>query len=232
MSVYSEQQPLLSNTDDPEVGEVEHRISSPTTAREKLAQFLESPGLHILVLALIALDAVCVLVDLGYSFLSEGCSPPEGPDAPVWMNVLANISLAITTVFLVEIPLALWAFGFRYYIPFKGIPHAPLHLFDAVIIITTFTLEFILKGRERELVGLLIILRLWRLVKLVGGIAVGAGEVEEGVAKELEDTRRQLEGVTIALNKARDENRKLRSRITWLETGGSEGEEPSATEAD
>lgn len=53
--------------------------------------------------------------------------------------------------------------------PFSGPPHAPLHLFDAIIVVTTFVLEFVLKGRERELIGLLVILRLWRLVKLVGG---------------------------------------------------------------
>ena len=47
--------------------------------------------------------------------------------------------------------------------------HAGLHLFDSLIIVTTFVLEVILKGRERELAGLLIVLRLWRLVKLVGG---------------------------------------------------------------
>lgn len=104
-------------------------------------------------------------------------------------------------------------------------------------------LEFVLKGRERELIGLLVILRLWRLVKLVGGeasgslldiclltapeqgIAVGAGEVEEEMVEELEQTKRQLEGSVAALAKAREENRKLRARVVWLETGGSEGSE-------
>lgn len=109
--------------------------------------------------------------------------------------------------------------------------------------LTTFVLEFVLKGRERELIGLLVILRLWRLVKLVGGeasgsfldirlltapeqgIAVGAGEVEEEMVEELEQTKRQLEGSVAALAKAREENRKLRARVVWLETGGSEGSE-------
>lgn len=50
-------------------------------------------------------------------------------------------------------------------------PHAVLHVFDAAIIITTFVLEIVLKGKERELGSLLIILRLWRLIKLVGGRA-------------------------------------------------------------
>ena len=45
-----------------------------------------------------------------------------------------------------------------------------MHFFDAVVIITTFVLEVVLRGRERELAGLLIVLRLWRLVKLVQGM--------------------------------------------------------------
>lgn len=57
------------------------------------------------------------------------------------------------------------------------------------------------------------------------GIAIGAGEVEEQVLEELEQTKRQLEGSTAALAKAREENRKLRARVVWLETGGSEGSE-------
>lgn len=55
------------------------------------------------------------------------------------------------------------------------------------------------------------------------GVVVGAGEVEEEVLKELEETKRRLEGTTAALAKAREENRKLRARVLWLETGGSEG---------
>jgi hypothetical protein len=108
-----------------------------------------------------------VLADLGYTVLSDECTPSDV--GPTWLEVLANISTAITTLFLIEIPITLWTFGVRFYIPFSGVPHAALHLFDAVIIITTFILEFVLKGRQRELAGLLITLRLWRLVKLVGG---------------------------------------------------------------
>lgn len=109
-----------------------------------------------------------MLADLTYTFLSSGCTP-EGPEAPQWLEILAHISLVITTLFLIEIPLTLWAFGVEFYNPLGKVTHARLHLFDALIIVTTFVLEVVLKGRERELAGLLIILRLWRLIKLVGG---------------------------------------------------------------
>jgi hypothetical protein len=172
---------------------------------------------------------------------------PEGPDAPLWLEVLAHISLVITTLFLVEIPLALWAFGLRYYNPFGEVPHAILHAFDAAIIMTTFVLEVILKGKERELASLLIILRLWRLIKLVGGenshlhrvwaanspirqgIAVGAGELGEADAKELASIRRVLEKAEADLYAARNENEELRKRVTSLEQSSLTEEIPHRT---
>ncbi|KAJ3476502.1 hypothetical protein NLI96_g11112 [Meripilus lineatus] len=170
----------------------------------------------------VVIDTACVLADLAYTVLSDTCTPVEGPEAPIWLNVLSHISLVITSLFLVEIPLSLWALGTKFYNPFGGeVPHAALHLFDAFVILTTFILEVVLRGRERELVSLLIILRLWRLVKLVGGIAVGAGEVEEENAKALMETRQELEETTRQLTFARDEVQQLRARITWLESEGA-----------
>ncbi|KAG6878689.1 hypothetical protein C0993_011504 [Termitomyces sp. T159_Od127] len=119
---------------------------------------------------------------------------------------------------MLEIPLATWAFGLSFYNPFGGVIHAGLHLFDALIIITTFILEIGLKGRERELAGLLIILRLWRLVKLVGGVAVGAGEMEEETARMLAETLKQLRDVKTELSVVRGENHELRQRLALVQT--------------
>lgn len=125
------------------------------------------------------IDASCVLADLVYTFLSDSCTTPtttptssfgESEAEPVWLTVLSHISLAITTIFLIEIPLHIWAFGWSFYIPFsKKYAMSSLHFFDALVIVTTFVLEAVLRGKEQELVGLLILFRLWRLVKLVGG---------------------------------------------------------------
>lgn len=151
------------------------------------------------------------------------------------MKVLSHISLAITTLFLVEIPMALWAFGPQYYHPFGQVPHAALHAFDALIIITTFVLEVALKGRERELASLLVVLRLWRLIKLIGGqglftlsnsppthsllgIAAGAGEIGEEDAEELAETRRDLERSRTHLSTVLDENQTLKRRLGIVES--------------
>ena len=70
------------------------------------------------------MDAACVLADLSYSFLSPSCAPPGEEDSPAWLEVLAQVSLTITTLFLVEIPLTLWALGVQYVNPFGPVAHA------------------------------------------------------------------------------------------------------------
>ncbi|KAI0035706.1 hypothetical protein K488DRAFT_76414 [Vararia minispora EC-137] len=200
----SEQEPLLPVSDRPKEDE------PARTLREWTAEALESRWTHRLVIFLTLTDSGCVLADLCYTLLAPGCEPPKSE--PVWLEVLANVSLAITFVFLLEIPLTIWSLGFRHYVPGK-VPHAPLHLFDAAIIITTFVLEFVLRGRERELAELLIVLRLWRVVKLVGGVAVGATEIQEEDSEEIAELKRELERVQEQLVFIQEENRTLRARL-------------------
>ncbi|KIM49224.1 hypothetical protein M413DRAFT_438391 [Hebeloma cylindrosporum] len=217
----SEQEPLLPAHNSTQVydpSDSGHDMDSLYyKCQKKTAQILEHPTLHKIVITLIAIDATCVLIDLGYSFLSPGCSAPGEEHDPIWMEVLSHISLFINSLFLFEIPLTLWALGLQYMNPFGPVPHASLHLFDSTIIVTTFVLEVILRGKERELAGLIVVLRLWRLVKLVGGVVIGAGDMQEENAHILAETKRQLEEVTAQLSEARDENMRLRKRLDQTE---------------
>ncbi|KAI0310043.1 hypothetical protein OF83DRAFT_1071155 [Amylostereum chailletii] len=217
----SEQDPLIRPTNaDVEAHNDERR--QDRSFRERTANALESSWTHKLVITLIIIDAACVLADLSYILLSPGCTPP-GPDGPVWLDVLSYISIAITSVFLIEIPLSIWSLGAQHYNPFSSVPHAPLHFFDAAIIVTTFVLEVVLRGKERELAELLIILRLWRLIKLVGGVAVGAGEIEDDTVKELAELKEELVATRSALSSAQEENQALRSRIAALQPTNDDG---------
>lgn len=119
----------------------------------------------------ITIDAICVLADLSYTFLSDTCAP-DHEEEPDWLRIFALTSLVITSVFLIEIPLHIYTFGVKYYNPRAQGPeavHSSLHLLDAAVILVTFVIEVFLRGRERELASLLILFRLWRLVKLVSG---------------------------------------------------------------
>ncbi|KAG6911453.1 hypothetical protein DXG01_014527 [Tephrocybe rancida] len=207
----SEDQPLLPSSNSYSDSE-----DDTPTWREKTAEFLESRRLHTIVILLIAIDAACVLADLSFTVLSPECGDAAG-ELPPWLEVLSHISLVITSLFIIEIPLAIWAFGPSFYNPFGSVVHAGLHLFDALIIVVTFVLEAGLKGRERELAGLLITLRLWRLVKLVGGVAVGAGEIEEETIKRLAETLEELRNVRTNLSVVQSENHELRQRLALLQ---------------
>ncbi|KAI8998504.1 hypothetical protein BD414DRAFT_453302 [Trametes punicea] len=226
----SEQDPLLPSTsdyNDEDSLEAQQLNNKSTYERWKIrtAEVLESTPLHYTVIALVLIDSACVLADLAYTFLSEECTPIEGPDTPLWLNILANISLTITTLFLAEIPITIWALGLQYYNPMGPVTHAALHLFDALVILTTFVLEVGLRGRERELASLLVILRLWRLVKLVQGIAVSAGEIDERQAEELSETRHKLREALTSLRTLRQENQELRLRIASLQEEGAARDE-------
>ncbi|CAG8687363.1 5063_t:CDS:2, partial [Racocetra fulgida] len=127
-------------------------------------------------------------------------------------QILSSIAFIIDCVFMIEIALHLFVFGLSYY--FKG-SNWHLHLFDATIIITTFFLELFLKGKQREAAGLLIVFRLWRLVKMLSAFAVGMGEYYDERAENL---KIKAEGLEKELNKILDEVDKIASEDMWDES--------------
>jgi voltage-gated hydrogen channel 1 len=97
---------------------------------------------------------------------------------------------------MVELLLSIFAFGFRDYFKSK------FHCFDALIIIASFIVDVLLQGPLEEVASLIIILRLWRVVKIIEELSVGAQEQMEG----LEDRVAQLE----------KENQELRAQLDEL----------------
>jgi len=178
--------------------------------QRKTGEALESQNVHKLIITLIIIDAICVITDLGYVFLSPRCDA-EGEELPPWLEALSYVSLVINSLFLIEIPLATWSFGWRYYSPFSPIfQHSGFHLFDALIVLGTFIFEVALRGREEELAGLLVILRLWRIVKVVGGVAVGVSEYNEDAAKEIKIQQLEIHKLATRVGELEQENDKLK----------------------
>ncbi|CAG8788063.1 7031_t:CDS:1 [Dentiscutata erythropus] len=116
---------------------------------------------------------------------------PEIEQEEHWIfESLIIVAYIIDATFLLEILLNFITFGLAY---FTKEPHWLLHIFDAFLVITTFLLEIFLHGKQREVVGLLIIFRFWRLIKVVGTVAVGVGTYEEDKEKNLMNKNKQLE---------------------------------------
>ncbi|KAG8839574.1 hypothetical protein FRB91_006925, partial [Serendipita sp. 411] len=94
--------------------------------------------------------------------------------------------MAIASLFVLELPPTIWVFGFDYYNPWSGVQHATFHLLDAIIIILNFVFMF-LQGPAQEIGELLILLRIWRLVKLLGGVATGVENLNHDLQLKLDN---------------------------------------------
>ncbi|CAO3571903.1 unnamed protein product [Mortierella alpina] len=156
-------------------------------ARYWIGAKIECRRAHVIILVLTLLDIILVVLQIGASLLHLDETKEE-----IWIiALLGHLSLAIISIFMLEVLLKFFAFGPRYF--WRGIPHGILHLVDAAIIITSFVLELILKGAEQELTNLLIIFRLWRVIKLTGTVAIEVSEHDQLRAAILQDRVHSLE---------------------------------------
>ncbi|KAF7295023.1 hypothetical protein MIND_01040400 [Mycena indigotica] len=202
----SETQPLLT------------RPQQQRSHREKTAELLESRSLHQFVLLLITIGMFGYMAQIPYLMLVQ----MQHAYLLTWVTRF-SMRAALQSkgpVSRAEIPLTLWSLGPRFYFP-GAVPHAALHLFDAFIIIVTFVLEVVLRGKEQELAGLLVVLRLWRLIKLAvsgqnfsllslneskTGVSVGVGEVGEADAIRAAEAEQRVEELE-------KENSELKARL-------------------
>ncbi|KAG0370432.1 hypothetical protein BC939DRAFT_434748 [Gamsiella multidivaricata] len=141
-----------------------------SSKRHEVGEIIESHRAHILILVLTAIDVLLVICQIAATLLGLDNSK----EAEWVLELFAHASLGIVTFFVLEIILKAFAFGPGYF--WKNTPHGVLHLLDALIIIISFLLEVFLKGAEQELGSLLIIFRLWRIIKLTGTVAIETAE--------------------------------------------------------
>ncbi|KAI9486739.1 MAG: hypothetical protein EXX96DRAFT_516992 [Benjaminiella poitrasii] len=174
----------------------EYKAMVKKTWRARLGEILENEKFHMIVLGLVLLDATSVMVQLLYTFFHECQSPPLFIKSKVSYLYIAFeiaeiISIFLCILFLIECACSFIAFGPKYYLP--GWPHWKLHLFDATVVITTFILELGLRGKEREVAGLLIILRFWRVVKVVEATIRSISFTHEEELEQLKSDYAKLE---------------------------------------
>ncbi|GAA6017877.1 hypothetical protein JCM11491_001201 [Sporobolomyces phaffii] len=230
------------------------RRTTVARLRSRLAFVLETPAWHWTIIALSSLEFALSFSEILYDYLAASspchctstCTEPES-----LLKVLDASSLALTNVevnpsvsgvFLVELPLDLFAFGPEYFLP--GVPHWFLHSFDAVVVVGAFVLSVGATGPFQSVASLLIALRLWRVLKLVASVEVGSEEFRaaDGTRRDEEVTTNGRQGGTRERRAdekgdekeesgeehdgwrtretcLRQEVKRLRKRIRQLETG-------------
>ncbi|KAI7827103.1 hypothetical protein BC939DRAFT_501436 [Gamsiella multidivaricata] len=155
--------------------------------RRRIGITIEAKAAHIIILILTLADIALIILQIGASLLHLD----ETEEETWFIALFGHLSLAIVSMFMLEILLKLFAFGPRYF--WRGTRHGVLHLIDAMIIITSFMLEIFLHGAAEELTALLILFRLWRVVKLTGTVALEVSEHDEARAAALEAKIQHLE---------------------------------------
>lgn len=142
---------------------VKYHKTELITWRKKLGRQLESQYMHLAILVLVLVDFCIVMAEIIISYveMDAGMQP-----SPAVMEPLRYTSLVILSIFCVENLLKLVAFGFQYY--WKH----PMHLLDVALVLTSLFLTIYLHAPAQEIVGLVILLRTWRIVRVIESVVL------------------------------------------------------------
>ncbi|RYP64865.1 hypothetical protein DL771_008580 [Monosporascus sp. 5C6A] len=147
--------------------------------RPAVQRFLSSRTQHWLVLALIVLDVAGILSDIFIGLIACELGRKDEAWVGAVRQALTTFSLVMSCIFMLELALSVFADGLAY---FKD----RLHCFDAFVIVVGFGVDLFEHGTAEEIASLVVILRLWRIVKLVDEIPVQASEQTEDLRREIE----------------------------------------------
>lgn len=132
------------------------------TFRDSLRRLYSSERFQVAVVCLVILDAIFVLaellIDLAIIELEHGHIAPE---------IFHYLSLALLTFFMVELMGKLFAYRLEFF-------QHKFEVFDGVIVVISFVLDVVFIFREDAFdgMGLLILLRLWRVARIINGVLV------------------------------------------------------------
>ncbi|RYO76344.1 hypothetical protein DL766_009170 [Monosporascus sp. MC13-8B] len=150
--------------------------------------FLSSGTQHWLILTLIILDVAGILSDTFIGLITCELGRRDEGWVGAVRHSLTTFSLVMSCIFMLELALSVFADGLAY---FKD----RLHCFDAFVIVVGFGVDLLEHGIVEEIASLVVMLRLWRIVKLVDEIPVQPSEQTEDLRREIEDLGKQNQGL-------------------------------------
>ncbi|XP_048874667.1 voltage-gated hydrogen channel 1 [Brienomyrus brachyistius] len=140
----------------------EGNATAPATFRESCRRLFSSEKFQITVVCLVILDATFVLIELLMDL-----SIIKSDHERVAPQVFHYLSLALLTFFMVELAGKIYAYRCEFF-------HHKFEVFDGVVVIVSFVLDIVYIAQEDAFdgVGFLILLRLWRVARIINGIIV------------------------------------------------------------
>lgn len=171
------------------------------STREKVKRFLSSKAGHYSVLTLVSLDVLGMIAD----FVLRLFQCEQGKSSYDWdlaLDILGALGLGFSCLFMVELIASIWAFGYGYFTSW-------FHCFDAFIVVAGFVTDVVLHGIIEEVASFIVVLRLWRVVKIIEELGVGEQERAEESQRRIDELggevdllRKELAGLKQQLDKS------------------------------
>ncbi|RDL37904.1 Uncharacterized protein BP5553_05337 [Venustampulla echinocandica] len=171
-------------------------------SRTLVYKFLSSHAQHYTVLVLVSCDLLAIFADIIINlYQCDNLEMSHGLDHRLQhaRDSLAIVGLVFSCIFLLELMLSFWIFGFRYF-------KSWFRSFDAAVIVASFVIDVVLRGVLGEVASLVIILRFWRFFKIIEEFSLASKEN----AEELEARIHELE---IKNEKLKEEIKKQRGTV-------------------
>ncbi|KAL6411655.1 Voltage-gated hydrogen channel 1 [Ilyonectria robusta] len=169
--------------------------------KQKVAEFLSSKYGHYSVLTLVSLDVLSMiagklgsanvfptqLIQTDFILKLFKCEQEKsGADWDLALDVLGSMSLVFSCLFMLELIASVWAFGWGYF-------KSWFHRFDAFIVVAGFIIDVVLVGIIEEIASLIVVMRLWRVTKIVEELSLGSQEQTEDLKCEMDELREENE---------------------------------------
>lgn len=131
------------------------------TFREKVEYVFNTSKFQIVIVCLVILDCLFVIAELLIDMNIVRLPNHETNIAP---KVFHYCSLSVISLFLIEIIVRIYALRLKF---FKH----KLEMFDAIIVIVSFVLDIVFRNNDgpESGAGLLVVLRLWRVTRILNG---------------------------------------------------------------
>ncbi|XP_065059479.1 voltage-gated hydrogen channel 1-like [Rhopilema esculentum] len=182
--------------------------------RERLRKLIHSRNYQIVVITLVLLDAAIAVATL---LVDDSTKGKASHTKELAEHILHDLSLAILSAFMIEIFVKLFALGLSF---FKH----KFEVFDACIVIISFSLDvFMLVNKEEGAlsgVEFIILLRLWRISRIVNGIIMSVKRKTEEKMELLriqrDELQEQVSKLELKLTAQTKEIQHLRAKLESL----------------
>ncbi|KAK3394892.1 hypothetical protein B0H63DRAFT_444978 [Podospora didyma] len=167
--------------------------------KSQTRDLLSSKVKHYIILGLVALDVTAILADIFIALLS--CDLDLEQESWVWKarEALHVVGLVFSSLFVLELLVTFWAFGIQFF-------HDWFHCFDAFVIVTSFVVDTVTRGDVELIASLVIMLRLWRLVKIIEELSVAASERMEDIEGKVVELERENSDLKLQIEALRNEH--------------------------